>query len=75
MVSEEFASDFGERVRAAREEVRLSQLSLSKILGCHYTFVAHIEAGRRLPSLETLANISAALQVSADWLLGLSEEQ
>lgn len=60
----------GVRVRASREKAGLSQGELSRRIGFHKTAIAHIEAGRKGPSLSKLVALATALDVTTDYLLG-----
>lgn len=64
----------GERIRAERKKLHLTQGQLAKVAGISESFLGHIERGTRVTSIETLCTICEALQVSADYLIGLSEE-
>lgn len=52
---------FGERVRELREAKRISQTALSKNLGVSHSYVSHLEAGRRVPSVALLYTLAARL--------------
>lgn len=55
----------GERVRARRERLGLSQESLADACGVHWTFLGQVERGRRNLSLHNLLKIAAGLGVDA----------
>ncbi len=57
----------GERVRQARELRGLTQTGLADILGVDQTMVAHIERGRKQPSVELLEHLSSELQLPEDF--------
>lgn len=57
----------GARLRAAREQVGLSQRQLS-FLGCSPAYISRIEAGERIPSLQLLRELGRRLGVSEDYL-------
>lgn len=67
---EERAVLFGLRLAAARHASVLTQEDLAAALGVARATVAHWEIGRRVPDALTLADIAAALKVSADSLIG-----
>ena len=54
---------FGERVRARRNELGLSQEALADACGLHWTFVGQVERGRRNLSLHNILKIAAGLQI------------
>jgi len=59
----------GKRIRMQRRLNGMTQEQLSEMAEISLSFYGHIERGTRKPSLETLINISNALQVSTDILL------
>lgn len=63
------------RLRYARLKRGLSQSELAEKAGLVPSWIAHFEAGRRLPSLENFRKICIALGVTADSLLGLRAAQ
>lgn len=65
--------EFGRRLRAARKSARLTQEALGDSMGVSGASVAQYEKGDNLPSLDKLALACAALRVSADSLLQLSD--
>jgi transcriptional regulator with XRE-family HTH domain len=58
---------------AARKRAGLAMHTLSLQAGLTYTFVSHIESGRRVPSFTTLAKIAAVLGIDARELLPRSK--
>lgn len=63
----------GARVREAREALGLSQTQAAAKAGLHTSQLSSIELGHRQPRTDALARLARALEVSADWLLGLSD--
>jgi DNA-binding XRE family transcriptional regulator len=63
-----FVAELGERVRACRKLRRWSMDDLAKESGISKTNIWQIETGRTEPGAWTLCALSAALQVSMDWL-------
>lgn len=59
-----------ERLREARVNRRLTQTELGKRAGRSPSGIAAIENGHARPSLELFCRLCAALDVSADYLLG-----
>ncbi len=55
-------AEFGNRVRARRNELGLSQEGLADRAGLHWTFVGQVERGRRNLSLHNLLKLAEALQ-------------
>lgn len=54
---------FGERVRACREALGLSQEALAARSGVHWTFLGQVERGRRNLNLHNLLKVAAGLGV------------
>lgn len=65
---------FGEKLKAARELSHLSQEELGKRTGVSGSAISAYEKSRKYPSLDTLIKICSELSVSADYLLGLSDD-
>ena len=62
----------GDRIKERRQALELTQGTLARQTGMTTSFIGHIERGEKLPSVETMARLSLALDVSLDWLvLGL----
>ena len=56
-------AEFGRRVRAQREGLRLSQIELAERAGLHFTYISDVERGQRNPSLLTALRLAAALGI------------
>ncbi len=54
---------FGERVRARRQELGLSQEALADQAGVHWTFLGQVERGQRNLNLHNLLKLAAGLGV------------
>jgi transcriptional regulator with XRE-family HTH domain len=57
------ARQLGERIRAHRRALGISQEALADRSGLHWTFVGQVERGRRNLNLHNLLKISAGLGV------------
>lgn len=69
------AKEFGKRLRSARILAGYDQQKIvAEELGIERTRYLKYEHGDSMPPLNVLANICALLNVSADYLLGLSEK-
>ena len=66
---------FANRLRELRKERGLSQVELGEYLGYGYTAISSYETGRNEPSYTDLIRICQILDVSADYMLGLSDIQ
>lgn len=62
----------GKRIRQNRRWEDVTQQQLAEMIGCSTSFIGHIERGSRKMSVETLEAICMALNVSSDYLLGLT---
>lgn len=60
---------FGDRLRAAREELELSQEAAAQRCGIHWTALGKIERGQRSLRLETLVKIIDGLGLEAGELI------
>ena len=58
------------RLKAARKELGISQLDVSKDTGINQSKLSKYENGNLEPDLETLGKLANYYQVSIDWLLG-----
>lgn len=66
----------GERIKAKREELGLSQLELAELSGYKSkTTISKLESGQRLPKQSQIKAISAALHVRPSWLMGWGEDE
>lgn len=65
---------FGVRLMKAqnRKEMRSNRLAME--LDCNDTTVSHMRMGKHTPSVDMLLRICKTLDVSADFLLGLSDK-
>lgn len=69
-------TEFGDRVRAYRHQLELSQEALADAAGINRTYIASLEAGRRNPSLDLMARLAIALNVDlGDLLAGLQKKR
>jgi transcriptional regulator with XRE-family HTH domain len=64
----------GERLRRIREEMGISQEDLGERLGLGNRQIWRYENNETRPSSEIVASIAKSLNVSADFLLGLSDD-
>jgi len=67
-------NQFGERLRMAREIRRFNQAGLAAKAGFPASSIAMFEGGMRKPSLENFRRLVVALEISADYLLGRTDE-
>lgn len=65
---------FPERLVAARKKRGLSQEELAKRSGLKPAAISHFETGARKPSFDNLRRLADALNVTADYLLGRTDD-
>lgn len=65
----------GIRIKNRRKQLDMTQRDLSQKTKVSVSFLSDIETGRSYPSLETLAEIAKALDVTISFLLGEKGEQ
>ena len=68
-------ADFPQRLREARENAGLNKSELAREIFVRYDSILRWEAGTHIPSADNIALLCEALNVSADWLLGLSDKK
>ncbi len=61
--------ELGIRVRQRREEMNWIQKDLAERTGVIASFIGHIERAEKIPSLETVARLSKALDTTMEWLV------
>ena len=71
----EILQTMAERIRALREQKGLTQKGMSEILGCTPSHYQKIEYGKVNIPTTTLAFIADYFNVSADYLLGRSDQK
>ena len=64
---------FSERLKHLRIETNLTQNQLAQILNTTQRRISYFEIGKVEPDLETLCSIAKYFNVSADYLLGLTD--
>lgn len=64
--------EFKDRLRALRQENKMTQSKLAEKLDYGYTAIANYESGKNQPSISILIQISKIFGVSLDYLLGVS---
>ncbi|MBZ5961748.1 helix-turn-helix domain-containing protein [Leuconostoc gasicomitatum] len=65
---------FGEKLKSIRKSKRLTQFELSERLQVSKGTVSAYEQGLSYPSIETLVKICDTLEISSDYLLGISDD-
>lgn len=64
---------FAKRLRELRQEKNLSQVELGAMLGYGYTAISGYETGRTEPSFADFIRLCEVLDVSSDYILGISD--
>ncbi len=64
---------FSERLKKLRKESGYTQVQISENLNIRQQSYLRYETGQGEPSLETLVKLAKLLDVSTDYLLGLSD--
>ncbi len=64
---------FGERLLSTRKKKKISQDELAKQIGVHAPVIGRYERDEVKPSIEAAFKIAKALEVSLDYLTGLSD--
>jgi transcriptional regulator with XRE-family HTH domain len=67
------STHFPLKMKTARADMRLSQAKAAKGIKIPQSTLAKYELGKLQPSLEVLARIAIFYNVTADWLLGLTD--
>lgn len=62
-------TEIGKRIRAERRKQDLTQEKLAEMAGISESFMGHIERGGRTLSIETLAKLSDALNLSMEYIV------
>lgn len=63
-----------DRIKQVREQLGLTQDELAELVGAEALQIWRWENNKNKPSADWIANLAEALSVSADYLLGLSDE-
>ena len=61
----------GKKIRRKRREMDITQEQLAEKVGISTSFMGHVERGTRTLSVDTLFKLCVALNVSADYLMGI----
>ncbi len=61
--------EFGKRVRSLRKALGWSQVDMAEHASLSPSYLAELERGGRNPSLETILNLAAALNVNSGYLV------
>ncbi len=67
-------TSFAARLKAARLRRDMSAAQLCQRAGIEQSHLSHFETGTRQPGADNLRKLALALDITADFLLGLSDE-
>jgi transcriptional regulator with XRE-family HTH domain len=66
----------GDRIRQRRLELGFTQEELARRLGVRQNVISRLEAGGVLnPSIQMIRSLARTLQVTADWLVGMYDDE
>lgn len=65
----------GARVNQLRKDLKITREKLAEMIDVSPRFLADVESGKVGVSLQTLKNLCIALSTSADYLLGLTDNE
>ena len=65
---------FGRCLIYARQRRDMTAKQLAKVAGIDVTQISHFETDKREPSASNIRKLATALDITADYLLGLSSE-
>lgn len=68
------STPFPQRLQAMRTRRNLSQDELARRAGLQATAVSHFETGTRKPSFDNLRRLADALETTADYLMGRTND-
>jgi transcriptional regulator with XRE-family HTH domain len=66
---------FGKRLKKLREEKKLTQEQLGKLVNLSQQTIGHYEVNRAKPDLETMRRFAEIFNVSTDYLLGRTDNR
>lgn len=69
------AESIGGRIKEVRNDLGMTQRALADEIGVNFTMISLYESNKREPSKGTVAKISKLANVSADYLLCLSDHK
>ena len=67
-------SDFSKRLRDRREELKLSQSALAKLVGVHHSIIGRYERSEAKPTIDVISSMAKALNTTVSFLLGENED-
>ncbi|MGE5340698.1 MAG: helix-turn-helix domain-containing protein [Candidatus Omnitrophota bacterium] len=68
-LSEEFLSEFGSRLRTARQQLKVLQKDFAKKIEVSSSFLSELEKGKNKPGLFVLKRLTLIYNISLDYLI------
>lgn len=65
----------GSRINRQRKDLKITREKLAEVIDVSPRFLADVESGKVGVSLQTLKNLCIALSTSADYLLGITDNE
>lgn len=75
MDKEEYKMFIGKRIRDTREKLKLTREQLAELCEMEPSFLAAIENGKKSMTLFYFKNVCTALNVSADYIMGINTDK
>lgn len=66
--------NFGEHLKELRISKNLTQKQLATLIGSTERGIQRYESGERKPNFDAIISLCQALEISADYLLGLTDD-
>ena len=68
------ATEMAKRIRALRKEKNVDQNTMARDIDISNASVSYWETGKQIPSAEAVFKMAIYFNVSADYILGITEE-
>jgi transcriptional regulator with XRE-family HTH domain len=68
------SNEFGDKLRRVRMQKGYSEEELARMMGVHPSTISSYETGNRRPHMDIIKKLSEALFISADYLIGLTDD-
>jgi transcriptional regulator with XRE-family HTH domain len=66
----------GTRIRKLRQQRKMSQQELARLIGVNQSFISKMESGEQTnPNAETLKGLARALGCTTDYLVGMYQDE
>lgn len=61
---------FGSRLKASRQNKKMNQIELAKLIGTTNSSISEWEAGKHRPNIEQVRQLCNVLEIDPNWLYG-----